>query len=55
LYFYLASGYEEDRNGKIYFQQIDPDIEILGGDNFENLLNDKKIEAAIKWIEKEIK
>ncbi len=46
----LAVGYVTDRNGKIYTENIKPDTEILTGDNFEDLLKDRKIINAVKWI-----
>ncbi|MEO7978919.1 S41 family peptidase [Flavobacterium sp.] len=48
----LAIGYVTDRNGKIYTNNIKPDFEIIGGDNFENLIEDGKIIKSIKWIRK---
>jgi len=46
----LAVGYVVDRTGKIYIENVKPDVEITGGDNFENLNKDKKMMASIQWI-----
>jgi len=46
----LAVGYVVDRTGKLYIENVKPDIEIIGGDNFEDLNKDKKIRASIQWI-----
>lgn len=46
----LAVDYDADRNGKVYKNLVLPDISINGGDNFEDLLADTKINRAIKWI-----
>ena len=50
LYYLLSSSYEADRNNKEYKESILPDAEITGGDNFKDLLKDKKILSAIQWI-----
>ncbi|RZK62935.1 MAG: hypothetical protein EOO85_31765 [Pedobacter sp.] len=46
----LAVAYAADRNGKIYPKNIEPDIIVLNGDNFENLKEDFKVRKAISWI-----
>ncbi|WP_162846967.1 S41 family peptidase [Mucilaginibacter gracilis] len=46
----LAIGFDADRLGYIYKGNISPNILIEGGDDFENLDNDKKVSAARKWI-----
>ncbi len=46
----IAEAVLVDRNGKIYSKDVQPDELILGGDNFDNYLKDKKIQAAIKWL-----
>lgn len=48
----LAKEYVSDRLGNIYPYYVPPDIQILGGDNFDNLLQDKKIMMALRWFEK---
>lgn len=47
----LTNSYDSDRNGN-YYEQIIPDIPISKGDNFDNLLLDKNIQEAIKFISK---
>jgi len=49
----LAVGYVTDRTGKIYVDNIKPDFELIGGDDFENLKYDKKIIESIRWLKKE--
>jgi hypothetical protein len=39
-----------DRNKKIYQKNVQPDKLIWGGDNFDDYLKDKKIQAALKWL-----
>jgi carboxyl-terminal processing protease len=51
----LATNFVADRHKKVYKETILPDITIYGGDDFEMLEKDKKIMAAIRWIEKSIK
>ncbi|UKB83138.1 S41 family peptidase [Chryseobacterium sp. MEBOG06] len=46
----LAVGYVVDRTGKVYVENIKPDVEITGGDNFKDLNKDKKIAVSAKWI-----
>lgn len=48
----LAVDYASDRNGKIYPNNIRPDILVNNGDNFEMLKNDKKVRKAISWLRK---
>ena len=50
-YMALTVGYDCDRNGKFY-KQILPDILISRQDNFDDLLLDKNIQEAIKYISK---
>lgn len=45
----LTSSYDSDRNGN-YYHQIIPDIKISKQDNFDDLLLDKNILEAIKFI-----
>ncbi len=49
----LTIGYDCDRN-KIGYERIIPDILISKQDNFENLLEDKNIEEAMRWINKKL-
>lgn len=46
----LSVGYGLDRKGRIYKQAIKPDIVLDKTDNFNNLKNDAKIQAAVKWL-----
>ncbi|HVW95419.1 MAG TPA: S41 family peptidase [Mucilaginibacter sp.] len=47
---FLATAVESDRNGKSYPDRVTPDEEIVGGDDFDHLLNDQKVTAALKWL-----
>ena len=49
----VAEDYAIDKNGKVYTDGIDPDITVVGGDDFFNRVNDKKIKAAVKWLRKQ--
>ncbi|MGN6400602.1 MAG: S41 family peptidase [Flavisolibacter sp.] len=46
----IGESYTRDRNGKVYMEDVAPNIKVTGGDDFLNLLNDKKIMAAMKWF-----
>lgn len=46
----LSIGYGADRNGKIYKEALEPDITITSVDKFNDLGNDEKVQAAIKWL-----
>ncbi|MDQ1150376.1 carboxyl-terminal processing protease [Sphingobacterium zeae] len=48
----LSTDYVVDRNSKIYTGNILPDVEVLQGDNFENLKRDKKILKALELLNK---
>ncbi|AUP78539.1 S41 family peptidase [Flavivirga eckloniae] len=50
-YMALTVGYDCDRNN-IFYKNIIPDVMITKEDNFENLLEDKNIIEAIKYINK---
>jgi hypothetical protein len=45
----ITKDYNGDRNGN-YYERIIPDIKIVKQDNFDNLLLDKNIQEAIKFI-----
>ena len=47
---FLATSVEADRNGNIYLDHVNPDLQIAGGDNFSSLSSDKKVVAALKWL-----
>ena len=51
-YMALTIGYDCDRNG-VFYDKIVPDILLSKQDNFDNLLLDKNIQEAIKFITKE--
>lgn len=46
----LSTDYVVDRNHKIYKGNITPDVEVLGGDQLEDLKNDRKILEALSFI-----
>ena len=46
----LAVGYSADRNEKIYKEAIQPDISFTGIDKFNDIPNDEKVKAAIRWL-----
>lgn len=50
-YMALTVGYDCDRNGTFY-EELVPDIQITKEDNFENLLTDKNIQAALQFFRK---
>ncbi len=49
----LSIGYGADRNGTVYTEALRPDIFIDGPDSFNDLANDVKVKAAIKWLKKQ--
>ena len=46
----LAVGYSADRNENIYREAIEPDIPFSGIDKFNDIPNDEKVKAAIRWL-----
>ncbi|MGI4020554.1 MAG: S41 family peptidase [Janthinobacterium lividum] len=48
----LAVDFDTDRTGRIYRNQVSPEIRVTGGDNFENLEVDQKVKAALDWLKK---
>lgn len=46
----IAESAIVDRNKTIYYKDVQPDELIWGGDNFDDYLQDKKIQAAVKWL-----
>ncbi len=46
----VAEFYEADRNNIIYRDFVRPDVELIEGDNFYHLKEDKKVIAALKWL-----
>lgn len=51
-YLALSSAFLADRNGNIYTENVSPDIKIVDGDNFENLTQDLKVNAALEWLKR---
>lgn len=49
----IAMEYTRDRNGKAYYDDVVPDIKVVGGDNFFEHDKDKKIQAAVKWLKQQ--
>ena len=49
-YMALAEVYETDRLGK-KLTRIKPSVRVKDGDNFDNLLDDTKVRAAIEWLD----
>jgi carboxyl-terminal processing protease len=50
LVFSFSTSFYADRNGQIYKNGVAPDVLVTGGDNFENIEDDSKVRAALKWI-----
>lgn len=46
----LAVGYGLDKRGKAYTEAIEPDILFSSVDKFNNIKNDEKVKAAVKWL-----
>ncbi|NGM66025.1 S41 family peptidase [Sphingobacterium sp. SGR-19] len=46
----LSTDYVVDRNNKVYKSNIVPDIEVIGGDDLDNLLRDEKINKALEFL-----
>ncbi len=46
----LAIGSNADRNGNIYKDAIKPDIPFKSIDKFNDVADDEKVKAAIKWL-----
>jgi carboxyl-terminal processing protease len=51
----LAIGYNADRNERVYKDAIEPDIPFESVDKFNDIANDEKVKAAIKWLKLHIK
>lgn len=52
LFMNFATNFVADRTKQIYKKSVSPDQTIIGGDNFEDLLKDEKIKAALLWLKK---
>lgn len=46
----LGESYTRDRNGKVYDADVAPAIKIIGGDDFTDLSQDKKLQGALEWL-----
>ncbi|HEU4553682.1 MAG TPA: S41 family peptidase [Chitinophaga sp.] len=46
----LSTSYGVDRNGKVYKAAIKPDIPFADKDSFNDIPNDEKVGAAVKWL-----
>jgi carboxyl-terminal processing protease len=46
----FAISYMADRNMRFYPSSVDPDITVVQGDDFENLMRDQKIKRALLWL-----
>ena len=51
----LAIGYNADRNSNVYKKSIKPDIFLKSIDKFNDLENDEKVKAALKWLHNNFK
>ncbi|HYK77571.1 MAG TPA: S41 family peptidase [Daejeonella sp.] len=49
----VAASIIADRKGRIYRDNIFPDLTIVEGDNFKNLSMDAKVVAALKWMKQQ--
>ncbi len=48
----FATSYVADRDRNIYKTAVDPDVIVYRGDNFDDLPDDEKVKAAIRWLMK---
>ena len=46
----LSTSYSQDRNKIIYKNSVEPEVVIKDGDDFDRLINDKKVKKAIEWM-----
>lgn len=49
----LSTDNVVDRNRKVYKSSIVPDIEVIGGDDLDDMLNDKKISRALTILDEQ--
>jgi C-terminal processing protease CtpA/Prc len=47
----VATSFEADRNNVVYKDFVRPDVLMIDGDNFNDLRQDKKIQAALQWLQ----
>jgi carboxyl-terminal processing protease len=49
----IGESYTRDKSGKVYLGEVSPAIPVIGGDDFQDLNKDKKIQAALQWLKKQ--
>lgn len=49
----FATTFVADRKMTIYKRTVDPDITVILGDNFDDLVEDAKIKAAFEWLSRQ--
>lgn len=47
----VSASFSEDRKGNVYNNYVTPDIELIEGDNFSNISEDKKVMEAMQWFD----
>jgi len=50
VYLYLSTGYGQDKAGQTYERSLVPEIRIIEPDSFNDIPHDKKLLAAMRWI-----
>ncbi|WP_286754171.1 MULTISPECIES: S41 family peptidase [Sphingobacterium] len=50
LFYTYSTAFIKDNKGLCYETFVSPDLEIKGGDNYEDISNDSKVKAALKWF-----
>ena len=55
LFLNLTVSRVADRNMRFYPAEVDPDIVVKEGDDFENLMKDQKIKRALLWLKENTK
>ncbi|RYY93395.1 MAG: hypothetical protein EOO11_19795 [Chitinophagaceae bacterium] len=50
----LAESLTRNVHGKLFADDVRPDIEVIGGDDFMDRAKDKKIQAAVKWLDGQV-
>lgn len=51
-YLTIAGLQDADRHQVAYKAPLVPDVLLAGGDNFQNLMQDAKVQAAVQWLRK---
>lgn len=46
----LSIGYSADKAGRVYREAIKPDIPFVSPERFNDIPNDEKVKAAVKWL-----